>query len=94
MSLPTNYKDDIIDTTQTTKRLYNIKNESDDSAVATRVYLEDVTPYTQHGDSFGATDINNITSAVNGLTIDVTEIHVSQNLPAQGVQGGLYFTFS
>lgn len=94
MSLPTDYKDDIIDTSQTTKRLYDIKSASDDSTVESNVYLVDVTPYTQRGDTFGATDINNITSAVNGLTIDVTEIHVSQNKPATGVEGGLYFTFS
>lgn len=94
MSLPTNYQDDIIDTSQTTKRLYNIKNASNNSSVASNVYLEDITPYSQRGTSFGASDVNNITSAVNGLTIDITEIHVSQNLPSQGVEGGLYFTFS
>lgn len=94
MSLPTNYQDDIIDTTQTTKRLYNIKKASNNSTVESGVYFEDVTPYSQRGTSFGASDVNNITSAVNGLTIDITEIHVSQNLPSQGVEGGLYFTFS
>lgn len=94
MSLPTTYQDDIIDTSQTTKRVYNIKSASDDSTVESGVYLEDVTPYTQRGTSFGATDLNNITTAVNGLTIDITEIHVSQNKPATGVEGGLYFTFS
>lgn len=94
MSLPTDYQDDIIDTAQTTKRVYNIKKASNNSVVESGVYLEDATPYLQRGTSFGATDVNNITTAVNGLTIDVSEIHVSQNLPAQGVQGGLYFTFS
>ena len=94
MSFPTSYQEVIIVTSQPTKRVFNIKSASDDSTVERGVYLEDVTPYTQRGTSFGATDLNNITGAINNLTIDITEIHVSQNLPAQGVQGGLYFTFS
>ena len=94
MSLPTNYKDDILDTSQNTKRIYDIKRRSDDGVVAQDVYLVDKTAYNQRGNSFGATDVNNITSAVNGLTIDITEIHVSQNKPVTGVEGGLYFTFS
>ena len=94
MSLPINYQDDVLDTTQNTTRIYDIKRRSDNSVVAQDVYLEDKTAYNQRGSVFGATDLNNITGAVNGLTIDITEIHVSQNKPAMGVEGGLYFTFS
>lgn len=94
MSLPTNYQDDVLDTTQNTTRIYDIKRRSNNEVVAQDVYLVDKTAYNQHGTTFGATDINNITEALNDLTVDITLIRVSQNKPATGVEGGLYFTYS
>lgn len=94
MSLPTTYRDDILDTTQNTQRVYDIKDATSGTVIQQNVVLEDKTVYTQQGTTFGATDINNITETINDLTVDITLIRVSQNKPAEGVEGGLYFTFS
>lgn len=94
MSLPTNYQDDVLDTTQNTTRIYDIKRRSNNEVVAQDVYLVDKTAYNQQGTTFGATDINNITETLNDLTVDITLIRVSQNKPTTGVEGGLYFTYS
>lgn len=94
MSLPTDYQDDILDTMQNTKRVYDIKDATSGTVIQQNVVLEDKTVYTQQGTTFGATDINNITETINDLTVDITLIRVSQNKPAEGVEGGLYFTFS
>lgn len=71
MSLPVNYKDDLLDTTQNTHRRYAIKKTSDDSTIQADVYLEDITEYTQEGDNFGAQDLNNTNKAIN----DATDTH-------------------
>lgn len=92
MSLPTDYQDDVLDTTQNTTRIYDIKKRSDDSVVAQDVYLVDKTAYNQRGTSFGATDINNTNQAVNNMTIDVKSMVVeTESLPAVGVENRLYF---
>lgn len=61
MALKTNYKDDILDLTQNTQRKYRMITNDDDT-----VSFEDVTEYSQVGDSFGAGDVNLITQRVNG----------------------------
>lgn len=94
MSLPTTYQDDILDTLQNTKRVYDIKDATSGTVIQQNVVLEDKTVYTQQGTTFGATDINNITETINDLTVDITLIRVSQNKPTTGVEGGMYFTFS
>ena len=63
MALKTNYKDDILDISKNEKRKYNMITNPDGT-----VSLDDVTVYTQEGDSFGATDINRTNEAVNKLT--------------------------
>ena len=61
-TLKTNYKDDILDTSANTQRKYRIVNNADGT-----ISLEDVTVYTQNGDSFGAADINKTNQAVLDL---------------------------
>lgn len=63
MALKTNYKDDILDISKNEKRKYNMITNPDGT-----VSLDDVTVYTQEGDSFGATDINRTNESVNKLT--------------------------
>lgn len=63
--LPVNFKDDVIDTTISDKRRYNLIENSDST-----ISLEDVTTYTQTGSNFGAEQINQTNGAVNAL-IDV-----------------------
>ena len=58
--LKTDYKDDVLDTTQNTKRKYQMIDNGDGT-----VSFEDVTEYIQQGDSFGADDVNAITDAIN-----------------------------
>lgn len=93
-ALPTNYQDDILDTSQNTKRVYDIKDATSGNVIQANVVLQDKTVYSQNGTPFGATDVNNITEQVNDLAHDVTSIRVltSGSLPAEGVEGRLYFT--
>ena len=58
--LKTDYKDDVLDTTQNTKRKYQMIDNGDGT-----VSFEDVTEYLQQGDSFGADDINDTNEEVN-----------------------------
>ena len=58
--LKTDYKDDILDTSQNTRRKYQMINNQDGT-----VSFVDVTEYIQQGDSFGADDVNAITDAIN-----------------------------
>ncbi len=58
--LKTNYKDDVLDTSVNTKRKYSMITNADGT-----VSFEDVTAYSQHGDSFGAAAVNSINEAVN-----------------------------
>lgn len=59
MALKTNYKDDII--SSGILRKYNMIHNSDGT-----VSFEDVTEYSQVGDTFGGADINATNAAVNG----------------------------
>ena len=65
--LRTNYKDDILDTSQNTKRKYDLIENQDGT-----YSLDDETVYTQEGDSFGASDINATNTAVNTLNHDLS----------------------
>lgn len=60
--LKTDYKDDVLDTTQNTKRKYQMIDNGDGT-----VSFEDVTEYLQQGDSFGANDINDTNEEVNTI---------------------------
>lgn len=62
MSLRTNYSDDVLDTSQNTKRKYSITQNEDNT-----ISLTDETVYTSEGDYFGADDINATNQIVNTL---------------------------
>lgn len=59
-NLPTNFKDDILDTSVNTRRRYRVYENTDGT-----IELEDVTEYSQVGDEFGAGQINAINTEVN-----------------------------
>lgn len=90
--LRTDYKDDILDLTQNTQRKYRMITNDDDT-----VSFEDVTAYSQVGDSFGAADVNTITNALNNTEGSVrynAETDMIQIVDADGVwhdwkKGGL-----
>ena len=65
--LKTDYKDDILDTSQNTKRKYQMIDNGDGT-----VSFEDVTEYLQQGDSFGADDINDTNEEVNIINDKLT----------------------
>lgn len=58
--LKTTYKDDVLNASVNTRRKYNMI-QNDDGTVS----FEDVTVYSQIGDTFGAGDMNAVTEAVN-----------------------------
>ena len=65
--LKTNYVDDVLDASVNTKRKYNMIQNADGT-----VSFDDVTTYTQNGDSFGAKDVNDTNTAVNELNNNLT----------------------
>lgn len=67
LNLKTTYKDDILDTTQNTKRKFHMIQNEDGT-----VSFEDVTDYSQIGDSFGAADVNAITEAINEVSEEIS----------------------
>lgn len=68
--LKTDYKDDILDTSQNTKRKYAMSENQDDT-----VSFDDETEYLQEGDSFGAQDINATNAQVNTNTGAIADIN-------------------
>ena len=60
ITLPTNYRDDILNTSAEGKRKYLMSYNQDGT-----VSFEDVTPYEQVGSDFGAGDINATNEAIN-----------------------------
>jgi len=72
--LKTDYKDDVLDTTQNTKRKYRMVDNGDGT-----VSFEDVTEYLQQGDSFGADDTNATNTKVNALQSDIDETNTKVN---------------
>ena len=69
LDLRTDYKDDILDSSVNEKRKYNIIDNTDGTKS-----LEDVSVYTQRGDSFGAVDINKTNQAVLDLNSSLTDL--------------------
>lgn len=67
MSLPTNYKDQVLDTTQNVKRKYTMINNGDGT-----YSFDDETVYSEQGSSFGAGDINATNEEVNTLNENLT----------------------
>lgn len=66
--LPVNFKDDVIDTSVSDRRRYNLITNSDGT-----ISLEDVTTYEQIGSNFGAIEVNKTNGTVNDLIDNVTE---------------------
>ena len=79
VDLRTDFKDDILDITENSQRKYRMITNDDGT-----VSFVDETVYTQVGDSFGAGDVNNITSRLNiiraTLTVGNTQVVVSNGL--------------
>lgn len=67
--LPTNFQDDVIDTSVSDKRRYNMITNSDGTTS-----LEDVTTYTQIGSDFGAEQVNQTNGTVNDLIDSVDKV--------------------
>ena len=63
--LKTDYKDDVLDVSANVKRIFNLVDQ-DGKIVVANVSIQDITKYTQEGDTFGAADINATNEAVNG----------------------------
>lgn len=61
-NLKTNYKDDVLDTSKNEKRKFRMIQNEDGT-----VSFEDVTEYTQIGDTFGAADVNKANEEINAL---------------------------
>lgn len=61
-NLPTNYQDDILDTSQNTNRKYRMIENQDGT-----VSFEDVTEYLQNGSQLGASGINAQNTEINAL---------------------------
>lgn len=87
--LKTDYQNDQL-AQSNSRRHYAVKKTSDNSVVHDDVYLDELTQYSQVGDSFGAVDINATNTAINDLTTDVKRIVVVSSLPSTGVNGTLY----
>lgn len=66
--LKTTYKDDLLDTSVNEKRKYNMIQNADGT-----VSFEDVTTYSQIGDSFGAADINATNKKVNEVNSNLSD---------------------
>lgn len=72
--LPVNFKDDVIDTSVSDKRRYNLITNSDGTTS-----LEDVTTYEQIGSNFGAEQVNQTNGTVNSLIDSEEETKESLN---------------
>lgn len=81
--LPTNFKDDIINTSMGGKRRYKMINNSDGT-----ISLEDATVYDQVGSTFGSGQLNSTNSAVNG-SADAAKIIDSLADVAANTQPGM-----
>ena len=68
-NLKTDYKDDILDSTQNIRRKFRMITNDDGT-----FSFEDVTDYLQYGDSFGALDLNAITNAIMTECLKRTDV--------------------
>lgn len=80
--LKTDYQDDVLDTTQNTNRVFNIK-DSNGNTIYSNVSLEDVTAYLQEGDGYGATEINETNRVINGIRSHIGMIIQSTTLDTE-----------
>lgn len=82
ITLKTDYKDDVLDTSVNTQRKYQMIQNEDGT-----VSFVDVTEYSQVGDSFGSADVNAIAEAYNGLNSNIENVKVYV-----GDDGKIHFT--
>lgn len=68
-NLPTNYVDDVLDTSVNPNRKFRMINNGDGT-----VSFEDVTVYSVEGSNFGATDINRTHNAFNAIRTEMDSI--------------------
>ena len=66
MALPTNYRDDVLDTSVNTKRKFTMIDNGDGT-----YSFDDETVYSVVGSDYGASDINRTNQAVNNLNAKV-----------------------
>lgn len=86
-NLKTDYKDDILDSTQNLRRKFRMITNDDGT-----FSFEDVTDYLQYGDSFGALDLNAITNAIMNECLKRTDVvdnteSTATNLPLSANMG-------
>lgn len=68
-NLRTDFVDDILNTSENTRRKFRMITNDDGT-----ISLEDVTAYSQVGDSFGAAEVNKTNGAVNALNESLNTI--------------------
>lgn len=86
-NLKEDYKDDILDISQNVRRKYQMIDNGDGT-----VSFEDVTEYTQQGDSFGASDLNDMAHAINNVSSDAEHTsydNTTSGLISDNVQGAI-----
>ena len=86
-NLKEDYKDDILDISQNVRRKYRMITNQDGT-----VSFEDVTEYTQQGDSFGASDLNAMAHAINNTSSDAEHTsydNTESGLESDNVQGAI-----
>lgn len=77
--LKTDYKDQLLDTSVNTERKFNLV-DSGGNVIASGVTLRDITQYSQAGDTFGAADVNKITTEINGINTNLTAVKYDGSL--------------
>lgn len=73
-SLKTNYKNDILDTSENTNRIFDLVDQNGQVVLA-NLSLVDKTVYSQVGDNFGANDINSTNTKVNSHETSISQIN-------------------
>ena len=83
--LPENYKDDILTDEMNGRRKYNFIQNQDGT-----YSLVDVTDYAQIGSTIGASQINDITKAVNNLNQDLEDYEYNKLtvVPSKDIESG------
>ena len=81
----TDYKDDVLDTSQNSRRKYKMVNNSDGT-----ISLEDATEYLQHGDAMTAEILNTIFTMLGGFTLVETTQSAYDALPTPRPAKTLY----
>lgn len=92
-TLKTDYVNDVLDTSVNTERTYDIVDEND-QVIYTGVKLRETTEFTTEGDSYGATEINEQNTFINGLKADfsqaLTDLKATAVAQAVGATGSTF----